>query len=242
MLLVRFDRGPSRNPQILRPKSNVGLNLTALGVHNETQQMKTLQDLGFIKNWIYEVVISCFDDNIPHAAPFGVKTPDLKRVTIEMYKGSNTLENILENKEFAINVVNGPIGFYHALFAKEKMNFGSAKRIAAPVLKDSPAVIEAGLIRAVKRERVYSVEAEVVCIHMRGSNFRLTNRAESLVLESLVLATRIPHVLERKPKELLREHYRVIRKVAPGSEYEEMMLDLLDRCGCRDNVGDLRKR
>ncbi len=192
--------------------------------------MSTLKQLGMKKNWIYEVVITSIDNNVPHTAPFGVKTTDFKIVTIEMYKGSNTLRNVLASKEFAFNTVADPTVFYHALYARGKINFGFAKMIKAPVLADSPASIEVRLKNAINREQSLVIEAEIVYIHIRNRS-ELINRAKSLVLESLILATRIPHLPERKPEELLRENYRVIKKVAPGSKYEHVMQELLKKCG-----------
>ena len=192
--------------------------------------MSTLKQLGIRKNWLYEVVITSIDNNVPHAAPFGVKTTDFKLVSIEMYKGSNTLRNVLKNKEFVINTVSDPTVFYDALYAREKFNFGFAKMIIAPVLTDSPASIEVRLKNTINREQSYMIEAEVVYIHIRNPS-ELINRAKSLVLESLILATRIPYLGERKPVELLKENYRVIKKVAPGSKYEHIMQELLKKCG-----------
>ncbi len=191
--------------------------------------MSTLKQLGMKKNWIYEIVISSFDNNVPHAAPFGVKTTDFKLVSIEMYKGANTLRNVLKSKEFVINTVSDPTVFYQALYERGKINFGSAKMIKAPVLTDSPVSIEVRLTNALNSEQTFVIEAEVVDIHIRNRS-ELINRAKSLVLESLILATRIPHLPQRKPEELLRENYRVIKKVAPGSKYEHVMQELLKKC------------
>ncbi len=190
--------------------------------------MSTLKQLGIKQNWLYEVVITSLDNNVPHAAPFGVKTPDFKIVLIEMFKGSSTLRNVLTNKEFVLNTVTDPTVFYDALYAEGKINFGFAKMIMAPVLTDSPASIEVRLKNAINREQSYMVEAEVVYIHIR-KNKELINRAKGLVFESLILATRIPHLPERKPVELLRENYRVVKKVAPGSKYESVMQELMKK-------------
>jgi hypothetical protein len=192
--------------------------------------MSTLKQLGIKQNWLYEIVITSLDNKVPHAAPFGVKTTDFKIVLIEMYKGSNTLRNVLTNKEFVINTVTDPTVFYDALYAEEKINFGFAKMIMAPVLTDSPASIEVRLKNTINREQSYMIEAEVVYIHIRN-NKELINRAKSLVFESLILATRIPHLPERKPVELLRENYRVVKKVAPGSKYESVMQELMKKFG-----------
>lgn len=192
--------------------------------------MSTLKQLGIKQNWLYEVVITSLDNNIPHAAPFGVKTTDFNNVLIEMYKGSNTLRNVLANKEFVLNTVTDPTVFYDALYAREKINFGIAKMIMAPVMTDSPASIEVRLKNAINKEQSYMIEAEVVYIHIRNRK-ELINRAKSLVLESLILATRIPHLPERKPVELLRENCRVVKKVAPGSKYGYVMQELMKKFG-----------
>jgi len=192
--------------------------------------MKSLQQLGMEKNWLYEVVISSYHDDIPHAAPFGVKSSDFKSVTIEMYKGSNTLRNVLTHKEFVLNPVDDPLVFYQALYAREKINFNPAKMIKAPVITDSPSAIEVRLINAVDRKLSFLIEAEVLYIHVQ--NIRpLTNRAKSLVLESLILSTRRSCFPEQKLDKLIRENYRVIKKVAPGSRYEIIMQELLNNCG-----------
>lgn len=192
--------------------------------------MSTLKQLGMKKDWLYEVVLSSFDKNAPHAAPFGVKTTDFNLVTIEMYKASNTLENVLTYKEFVLNTIDDPAIFYQTLYDREKINFGLAKMINAPVLIDSPASIEVRLVNSIDREQSLMIEAEVVYVHIRYRS-ELINRAKSLVLESLIMATRMPHLAERKPKELLRENYRIIKKVAPGSKYEYVMQELLNKCG-----------
>lgn len=191
--------------------------------------MSTLKQLGMKKNWLYETVLSSFDKNVPHAAPFGVKTTDFNLVTIEMYKGSNTLKNVLTHKEFVLNTIDDPAIFYQTLYDREKINFGLAKMINAPVLTDSPASIEVRLVNSIDREQSLMIEAEVVYVHIRHKS-ELINRAKSLVLESLIMATRLPHLAERKTRELLRENYRIIKKVAPGSKYEYVMQELLNKC------------
>lgn len=193
--------------------------------------MNSLQQLGMEKNWLYEVVISSYNNNIPHAAPFGVKSSDFKTVTMEMYKGSNTLRNVLTHKEFVLNLVDDPLFFYQALYALEKINFNSAKMINAPVIEDSPSTIEVRLINAVDKKQSFFIEAEVVHIHIRHTR-ELINRAKSLVLESLILSTRRSLFPKQKLIKLIKENYRVIKKVAPDSRYEIIMQKLMNDCGC----------
>jgi len=193
--------------------------------------MNNLQQLGMKKNWLYEFVVSSYNNNIPHAAPFGVKSSNFKCVTIKMYKGSNTLRNVLANKEFVLNQVDDPIFFYQALYAREKINFNPAKMIKAPVIADSPSSIEVKLINAINKKRSIIIEAKVVHVHIRNIG-ELTNRAKSLVLESLILSTRLSRFPKPKLNKLIKENYRVIKKVAPGSKYETIMQELLNNCDC----------
>ena len=193
--------------------------------------MDTLQQLGMKKNWLYEVVISSYNNNIPHAAPFGVKSSDFKCITMEIYKGSTTLKNILSNKEFVLNMLDDPVFFHQALFAREKINFNVAKMINAPVIAESPSTIEVRLLNALDKKQRVIIKAEVVHINVCNKS-ELINRAKSLVLESLILSTRLSYFPKLKLEKLIKENYRVIKKVAPGSRYENIMQELLDNCKC----------
>lgn len=188
--------------------------------------MTSLESIGMKINWLYEIVISSYSGQNPNVAPFGMRTKDHKNITIEMYKGSATLKNILETGEFAVNVVDDPVIFYNALYCKKKIHFTGAKMLTVPVIVDSPASIEVRLQATEERDNSYILEAEVVHIDFRKKS-ELTNRAKSLALESLILSTRKALFPEKEMERMLRENYRVVKKVAPESEYEKMMHDLL---------------
>lgn len=191
--------------------------------------MRALDQLGMEKNWIYEAIISSVGDNGPHAAPFGVKTRDFNCVEIEIYKGSNTLRNIRANGEFAVNMVVDPVIFYNALFAKDKIQYIGAQRINIPVLNGSPASIEVQLIDTLDTKPKILIKAKVVHVHLHSKREWL-NRAKNILLESLILSTRIAYFPEGKAEKVLRENYRVVQKVAPSSEYELIMQELLRKC------------
>lgn len=191
--------------------------------------MRALEQLGMKKNWVYETIISSIGNNTPHAAPFGVKTKDYEFVEVEMYKGSNSLKNILANSEFAVNMVGDPIIFYNALFEKEKLQYSLPKRIDTPVLCGSPASIEASVIDTINTKQKVMIKARVVYIHLHNK-IEWVNRAKNLLFESLIISTRIPLYPEGTAEDLLRENYRVVHKVAPHSEYEFIMQALLKQC------------
>jgi hypothetical protein len=188
--------------------------------------MKRLEKIGMQKNWIYEVVVSTFYDKNPHAAPFGVWTEDFDSLNMLIYKGSRTLKNIIKQKEFAANFIADISVFYKSLFNKEEIAYKDSKQINAPVIENSSAIIELKLKKIKEKENKFHIEAEVVNIQI-VDEVRLINRAESLVLESLILATKIPYLTEERIEEALKENYRVIKKVAPDSEYQKIMEEIL---------------
>jgi hypothetical protein len=193
--------------------------------------MFKLQQLGFEKQWVYEIVLSSYGNYIPHAAPFGVKSFDSNSLSLDMYKGSNTLENILVKGEFVINMVDDPTFFYDALYVGKKINFGPGKKVAAPVILDSPSSLEMKVISTTDKKARVFIEAEVVYVHNPGKG-KLINRAKSLFLESLIQSTRLSVFPKLELDKSMKENYRVIKKVAPGSKYETMMASLLKECGC----------
>jgi hypothetical protein len=192
--------------------------------------MPSLADLGFIKNWTYEAIISCFNGSTPHAAPFGVKSPDMESIQVEMYNSSNTLHYILDKGWFVINLMPDPQYFYDSLYAKDQIRFKAARKIDAPLLADTPAFIEVKIKGYTETSMSSLINAEILNIDAAITP-ELYNRANGLVMESLITATRIIYLPEGKAEEILKENYRVIKKVAPESDYVETMEKLLNRCG-----------
>jgi len=184
--------------------------------------MKRLKEIGMKKNWIYEVIVSTFYVRAPHAAPMGIWSEDLDTLNMAIYKDSKTLENIIKEKEFTVNFVDDIIIFYKSLFNKGKIAFKQARQINAPVIKDSSAIIECKVKHIEKKENRFHIRAEIVDIRI-WDKIKLINRAESLVLESLIMATRLPHFPGRRIEEMLKENFGVIAKVAPDSTYEHIM-------------------
>ena len=66
------------------------------------------------------------------------------------------------------------------------------------------------------------IGAEIVDIQI-WDEIKLINRAEGLVIESLIQATRLAHLPGRRNEDALKENFRVIAKVAPDSTYQHIM-------------------
>ena len=196
--------------------------------------METLQTIGMKKGWIYETIVSTYGGDTPNSAPIGVWTDDFAILRMAIFSGSNTLKNILESKEFSVNLVPDATLFHTSLFEKEMVAYESSPRIHAPVLRDASAVIEARLEKVETRGSRFFLESTPLHIAVREP-VKWINRAEALMLESLILATRVAHHPGPKVRETLRENHRVVKKVAPGSEYERIMEKLV---GMLDGPGE----
>jgi len=189
--------------------------------------METLKQIGMNRGWIYEVIISTYRDKSPHSAPIGVWTNDFVTLHMEIYKNTRTIINIMTLREFTVNLMSDIMIFYEALFDKAKITYEKSRNVNAPFIKGSPAVIEFKLKEVKDKEKTFHLTATPIHAQISGS-ISLINRAEALTLESLILATKLPYLPQRQIKETLQENYRVIMKVAPGSQYEKILRMLFE--------------
>lgn len=189
--------------------------------------MKPLRTIGMQKGWIYEVIVSTYRGDKPHSAPIGVWTDDFVALSMEIYPGSGTLKSIMELKDFVVNLPADVNIFYDSLFDVERVQYRDSPNINAPIVRDASAFIEARLKTVEDRGDRFRLESVSVNVEVSGP-VRLINRAEAIALESLILATRLPHLPGSKAREALRENYRLARKVAPGSEYEKIVRKLVE--------------
>jgi len=189
--------------------------------------LKPLQTIGMQKGWIYEAIVSTYRDGEPHSAPMGVWTDDFVALNMEIYSGSATLASIIKLKDFAVNLVADVTVFYDSLFDKANVEYRDSSNINSPVLLNASAIIEARLNRVENKGNRVRLEGMPVNIEV-NEPVKLINRAEAIVIESLILATRLPYLAGSKVQEALRENYRIVRKVAPGSRYERIVGRLIE--------------
>lgn len=185
--------------------------------------MTDLRALGMKPGWIYETVVTTLSTHSPHAAPMGVWTNAPHTLEIHMYRGSLTLHNTLERRELVVNFPDDVLILAQALMAPDELELEPGHALATPRLKDAPAAAEVVLRDTHEESDRVRIVADVVHVSQRRTP-RLVNRAEHLLLESLVLATRLdrPGTVAR-----LSENLRVVSKVAPASQYHEAMARLM---------------
>lgn len=185
-----------------------------------------LRPLGLQSGWIYEAVVCTYLDGTPHAAPAGVRTIDGATLWLDLYDTSRTLRALSTAGVFVVDFPGDATLLFAALHTPEDLRFVPARAVAAPRLAEASASVEL-VVAEVQPDgglthvcgRVVHVEAE--------PGVRLLNRAEPLLLESLIVASRAHLYGPRAALERLREHRRVIDKVAPGSAYSRAMARLL---------------
>jgi len=192
--------------------------------------MDQLRRLGLQDRWIYEVLISTFRDDTPHAAPIGVWINGADELLMDVYDGSQTLANILEGGHFVANFPVDAGMLYTALRAPQQLAFAEARLVHAPIVAGCTATVELALSRATPGGDRVRIVGDVKRVHHAGAP-RLINRAEGLLLESLVLATRLERREAAAALTTLTENLRVVGKVAPGSAYESALAALLRDLG-----------
>ena len=192
--------------------------------------MDQLRRLGMQDRWIYEVLISTFRDETPHAAPIGVWTSGADKLSMDVYGGSRTLATILDGGDFAANFPADAAMLYVALRAPAQLQFAEAQDVHAPVVAGCTATVELVLRSATPGTDRVRLVGDVRRVHLEGTP-RLINRAEGLLLESLVIASRLKRRRADAALTTLTENYRVVRKVAPGSAYERALAALLRDLG-----------
>ncbi|MBU2602284.1 MAG: DUF447 family protein [Actinobacteria bacterium] len=188
--------------------------------------MNQLQVLPMQKGWIYEAIISTFSKGEPHAAPIGVWTEDFDTLHMEIFDSSQTLRGILDTGRFVANFPSDVGTLHTALFHPELLSFERSQDASAPVLLGSAATVELVLRQAMPVAERVRITGTVVRASARAE-IKLINRAAGLLVESLILATRLRYLDAAAVRESLAENYRVIRKVAPGSTCETTMAELL---------------
>ncbi|MEM3538227.1 MAG: DUF447 family protein [Nitrososphaerales archaeon] len=214
----------------------------------------SLSDLGFIKNCIFEAIVSTYNiKNLPNAAPMGVITDDMHKLIIKPYTTSQTYRNLLSQKCAVINITSDPLVYYKTAFKDINDSnilldwFEKANRVNAPKLKNADAYIEVRVTKIENKKDRAKVLCEVVDIVPVKITPKAYCRATFAVIESIIHTTRIKVFFlkdKRKTEELIRlvKYYEtLVRRVAPSSIYSDIMKENLKRIEAWKENKDLIK-
>lgn len=190
-----------------------------------------LAKIGMFKGQQYETIITTINkDGNLNAAPIGILCGGKNKVICRIFKGSQTLENIISQKEFIVNICENPELFTWSLLDNlEKNDFSkdnSIKNVDAyfkcEVTSIKEAVKQSDPIKKKSEANVIKADVSELIIN---NPVKAYNRAFSYVIECLENFSRIDIVDDEKRKYYLdsfKEAYRVVKKVGSKKDKEAM--------------------
>ncbi|WP_296868180.1 DUF447 domain-containing protein [uncultured Methanobrevibacter sp.] len=187
--------------------------------------------IGMDRGKQYETIITTVNcENVQNAAPIGVLCSGKDTILCRIFKGGKTLNNIISQREFTVNITHDPELFtlstignlsqeyfsndnslrgVDAYFKCEVISIKEAVKQSDPIRKNG----EANVIKSKVTDMVINKEVQVF------------NRAFSCLIETLANFTRFDLVDEEKKQYYLtrfRECSRVVNKVGGKEEKQSM--------------------
>ena len=191
----------------------------------------TLSTIGMKKGKQYETIVSTQNSqNVKNAAPIGILCSGNDKVVCRIFKGRKTLDNILSQKEFIVNITHDPELFMLSTIGNLPENYfddnGSIKSADAyfkcEVLSFKEAVKQSDPIRKKGEAIVIKSEVKELIIN---NNVKAFNRGFGYVVETLANFTRFDLVDDNQKEEYLnkfREANRVVRKIGYPEDIQAM--------------------
>ncbi len=208
--------------------------------------MTQLTDLGFLKDEIFETILSTYNpDGTPDAAPMGATMQDKQTISLNLYNSSQTSRNLKANKCAVINLTNNIEVFYKTTFKEanpngtlpqewfEKQEVGNAPRLRSADSTVAIAVIEMEPVGAEKTKFL----CKVIEINASKIYPRVYCRAMPATLEAILNATRLKLFINQGTKQkdiaklldMIENSNNVVHRTAPNSAYSIVMTDLMER-------------
>lgn len=187
--------------------------------------------IGMEKGRQYETVITTKNaQNVYNAAPIGVICSGPDRIVNRIFKGSRTLENIINTREFVVNITHEPEIFTLSTLGnlpRDYFNDDLSLKCAdayfrCEVISLKEAVKQSDPIK--KKDEAIVIKSEVTDMTII-TNTKAFNRGFGYVVESLSNLTRFD-LADDNQKEVYLNHfkeaYRVVRKVGTKDDLKAM--------------------
>ncbi|MGB9838179.1 DUF447 domain-containing protein [Methanothermobacter sp.] len=212
----------------LKRKHEDGVSSEGTGYTAES----SLRVLDMVPGQLYETIVVSWDESMGgNAAPIGVLCTGERSVTLYLYPGTHTLENILGNRIFTVNVTLDPLIFTEATLGELGHEMFSSHRGYLHLRgADAFFTAEVESVKKVVRTDSYG-ETEIHIVNagikeiLRGEDFRMVlNRGIYAVIESLINYTRAGFMDPHDLMDRIREMNRVARKVGGPREREAMKM------------------
>lgn len=189
--------------------------------------------IGMEKGRQYETVITTENcEKIKNAAPIGVLCSGPDMILNRIFKGSHTLENIISQRKFIVNITHDPEIFMLSTLgnlSEDYFNEDNSLKCAeayfkCEVISLSEAVKQSDPIK--KKDEAIVIKSKVTDLIIKQPTHAI-NRGFSYVIESLSNLTRFDMVGEEQKEEYLnrfREAFRVVRKVGYKEDIKSMKI------------------
>ena len=187
--------------------------------------------IGMNKGKQYETIITTVNcENVQNAAPIGVLCSGKDTILCRIFKGGKTLDNIISQREFTVNITHDPELFTLSTignlsseyFSNDNSLRGVDAYFKCEVIDIKEAVKQSDPIR--KKGEAYVIKSKVTEMVI-NKEVQALNRAFSCLIETLANFTRFDLVDEEKKQYYLtrfRECSRVVNKVGGKEEKQSM--------------------
>lgn len=188
--------------------------------------------IGMEKGKQYETIITTNDaENIQNAAPIGVLCSGNDKILNRIFKGSHTLENIISQREFVVNITHDPeiftlstLGNLPESYFNEDNSLKCAEAyFKCEVISLKEAVKQSDPIK--KKGEAIVIKSEVTELVIKKPT-KAFNRSLGCVIETLSNYSRFDLVDENQKEYYLnrfRECNRIVKKV--GYEADKKAMD-----------------
>ncbi len=186
-----------------------------------------LRLIGMEKGKQYETIITTVNaQNVQNAAPIGVLCAGKDIVLSRIFKGGKTLDNIISQKEFTVNITHNPELFTMSTLGNLPKDYfnedNSIKDIDAyfkcEVISIKEAVKQSDPIK--KKDEANVIKSKVTEMVI-NNDIKAANRAFACIIETLANLTRFDIVDEKTKQYYLsrfQENSRVVNKVGGKTE------------------------
>lgn len=185
---------------------------------------------------ISEVIVTTKSaSGMPNAAPIGIITvineEGERKHFVKLYKGSQTLANVLETTMLAANVTDDAVIFVKAAFEHlSEVHF--AEFAGVPVLTEANAWIAFTSVLIEERSDYLQFQVLPRAVKINRKEVKAINRGLNAVIEAAILATRFDVTTDAREKEemgRLMERYAEIVKKCGGRREKEAMVILEEK-------------
>jgi len=190
-----------------------------------------LSQIGMEQGRQYETIITTVDEKgNPNAAPIGVICAADNIIILRIFKGSHTLDNIISQREFIVNITHDPEVFQISTIRnlpEDYFNEDNTLKCAeayfkCEVISLTEAIKQSDPIK--RKDEAIVIKSKVVDLVI-NENTQAVNRGFGYVIESLSNLTRFDMV-SAEQKELylnrFREANRVVTKVGRKEDIKAM--------------------